>query len=123
MKNNYVKFGLLIAAVLGTLGWLAVGGISETKKIADYANTYDITVQGHVCGGPVSVAAALQVEATIPNFIIHEHVGQATNPNNMGLIEQELQPKNSYFDIPDAPGLGITLNEKVINKYAKVVVK
>ncbi len=29
--NNYVKFGLLIAVVLGTLAWLAVGGISETK--------------------------------------------------------------------------------------------
>jgi cytochrome c-type biogenesis protein CcmE len=26
-----VKFGLLIAAILGTLGWLAVGGISDTK--------------------------------------------------------------------------------------------
>jgi cytochrome c-type biogenesis protein CcmE len=29
--NNYVKFGLLIAAILGTLAWLAVGGISDTK--------------------------------------------------------------------------------------------
>ena len=29
--NNYVKFGLLIAVILGTLAWLAVGGISETK--------------------------------------------------------------------------------------------
>ena len=29
--NNYVKFGLLIVAILGTLAWLAVGGISDTK--------------------------------------------------------------------------------------------
>ena len=29
--KNYVKFGLLIVAILGTLAWLAVGGISETK--------------------------------------------------------------------------------------------
>src|SRR5258708_17489674 len=29
--NNYVKFGLLIVAILGALGWLAVGGISDTK--------------------------------------------------------------------------------------------
>jgi cytochrome c-type biogenesis protein CcmE len=29
--NNYVKFGLLIAVILGALAWLAVGGISETK--------------------------------------------------------------------------------------------
>ena len=29
--KNYVKFGILIVAILGTLGWLAVGGISDTK--------------------------------------------------------------------------------------------
>jgi cytochrome c-type biogenesis protein CcmE len=29
--NTYLKFGLLITVILGTLAWLAVGGISETK--------------------------------------------------------------------------------------------
>lgn len=29
-------------------------------------------VQIHVCGGPIATAAALQLEATIPNFVIHE---------------------------------------------------
>jgi cytochrome c-type biogenesis protein CcmE len=29
--NNYLKFGLLIVGILGTLAWLAVGGISDTK--------------------------------------------------------------------------------------------
>jgi cytochrome c-type biogenesis protein CcmE len=29
--KNYVKFGLLIVAILGALAWLAVGGISDTK--------------------------------------------------------------------------------------------
>ena len=99
------------------------GGISETKKIADYANIYDVQVQAHVCGGPVSTAAALHLEAVIPNFIIHEHVVAATQAGMAALVEQDLQPKNSYFDIPDAPGLGVTLNEKVVNKYEKVVVK
>jgi L-alanine-DL-glutamate epimerase-like enolase superfamily enzyme len=99
------------------------GGISETKKIADYANIYDVQVQAHVCGGPVSTAAALHLEAVIPNFIIHEHVVAATAAGMAALVEQDLQPKNSYFEIPDAPGLGITLNEKVVNKYEKVVVK
>jgi L-alanine-DL-glutamate epimerase-like enolase superfamily enzyme len=99
------------------------GGISETKKIADYANIYDVQVQAHVCGGPVSTAAALHLEAVIPNFIIHEHVVAATAPGMAALVEQDLQPKNSYFDIPDAPGLGITLNDKIVNKYEKVVVK
>jgi cytochrome c-type biogenesis protein CcmE len=29
--NKYVKFGLLIVAILGMLGWLAAGGINDTK--------------------------------------------------------------------------------------------
>lgn len=29
--NKYVKFGLPIAAIVGTLGWLAAGGISDSK--------------------------------------------------------------------------------------------
>jgi len=29
--NNYWKFGLLMGAIVGTLAWLAVGGISQTS--------------------------------------------------------------------------------------------
>ena len=29
--NKYIKFGLPVAAILGTLGWLAASGINETK--------------------------------------------------------------------------------------------
>lgn len=99
-----------------------VGGLSEAKKISDYANLYDINVQGHVCGSPVSVAAALHLETAIPNFIIHEHISQSTCPGNCALVEQDMQPKNSYITVSDEPGLGITLNEKYINKYAEAVV-
>ena len=31
--NKYVKFGLIIAVILGTLGWLAVGGINEPQLL------------------------------------------------------------------------------------------
>ena len=37
--NKNLKFGLIIAAILGTLGWLAAGGINQTasyyKEIAE----------------------------------------------------------------------------------------
>ena len=36
------------------------GGISEVKKICDMAHVYDVIVQIHVCGGPISTAAALR---------------------------------------------------------------
>ena len=94
-----------------------VGGITECKKICDYANIYDATVQVHVCGGPVSKAAALQVEATIPNFIIHEHHTYALKQAVKDLCTNDYQPENGKYKVPDLPGLGQELNEDVVKKY------
>jgi L-alanine-DL-glutamate epimerase-like enolase superfamily enzyme len=94
-----------------------VGGITEGKKICDYANIYDATVQVHVCGGPVSTAAALQVEAVAPNFIIHEHHTYALKECIIELCTNDYQPQNGRFAVPDLPGLGQELNDKVVKDY------
>ena len=49
------------------------GGITECKKICDFAHLYDVGIQTHVCSSPISVAVSLQFEAALPNFVIHEH--------------------------------------------------
>jgi L-alanine-DL-glutamate epimerase-like enolase superfamily enzyme len=100
-----------------------VGGISEGKKICDFANIYDITVQVHVCGSPISTAAALQLEAVIPNFQIHEHHTIALKQFNKELCIQDYQPENGQYVTPDLPGLGIELNDSVVSKSPSVVVK
>ena len=48
------------------------GGIMEVKKIAAMAEIYNMRIQPHVCASPVSTAAALQLDACIPNFFIQE---------------------------------------------------
>jgi len=100
-----------------------VGGISEGKKICDYANTYDITVQVHTCSSPVSMAAALQLEATIPNFMIHEHHTNAIKPYSIIICNENYQPVNGRFAVPDLPGLGVTLNEDIVAKADRIVVE
>ena len=100
-----------------------VGGLTEGKKVCDYAHTYDITVQMHVCGSPISSAAALQLEAVIPNFQIHEHHVIALKPGNRELCVQDYQPQNGKFVVPNEPGLGLELNEKVISNSPCMIVK
>jgi galactonate dehydratase len=100
-----------------------VGGLTEGKKVCDYANVYDITVQMHVCGSPISTAAALQLEAVIPNFQIHEHHVNAIKNPNRELCLPDYQPKNGEFAIPDLPGLGIELNDRALAKQPRLVVK
>ncbi len=100
------------------------GGISEVKKIVAYAETYDIHVQPHNCAGPVSTAAAVQLDACITNFVIQEWFPYRTD-GTYELVEEALEPKaeDSTYTLPDAPGLGVTLNEEVVSKYLAVHVE
>jgi galactonate dehydratase len=99
------------------------GGITEGKKICDYANLYDATVQIHVCGAPVSTAASLQMEAAIPNFIIHEHHTWALKEGIRELCTNDYQPESGKYKVPDLPGLGQELNEKVVREYLVATMK
>lgn len=93
------------------------GGITETKKICDQANVYDTTVQIHVCGTPVSTAAALQIEAVIPNFLIHEHNTLSRKKAMVDMCVHNHEPHDGRFSIPDLPGLGQELRDDVMRDY------
>ena len=106
LKNGYLD---VVQPDLGNCG-----GITEGRKIADLAETFGATVQTHTCNTPISVAAALQFEAAIPNFIIHEHHTNNTLPINTELCIYDYQPVDGYFTVPDLPGIGNELSEKAL---------
>mgnify|MGYP003054984786 CR=1 FL=1 len=99
------------------------GGISEVKKICDMAHVYDVTVQIHVCGGPISTAAALHMEAAIPNFMIHElHRYALLEPNTRTCIHNYMPSKGRYT-VPELPGLGQELTPETIAASDIITVK
>jgi cytochrome c-type biogenesis protein CcmE len=64
--NNYLKFGLLIAAIIGTLAWLAAGGINDTK-------TYYKTIAEVNEMGQQSLDKRIRVGGDVaPNSIVRE---------------------------------------------------
>ena len=99
------------------------GGLTEAKKICDYADMYDVKIQAHVCGGPVATMAALHLETAIPNFLIHEHHTYAIKDFNREICLQDPQPVNGFFQVSEDPGLGIELNDEVLKNSPKMVVK
>ena len=99
-----------------------VGGISEGKKICDMAHAYEVTVQGHVCGSPISAAAAIHISTAIPNFEIYEHHVNATCSANRNICVQDQQPEAGRLIATDAPGLGLDLNEDFVRKHAQTIV-
>lgn len=88
------------------------GGLSEAKKISEMAHVYDITVQGHVCGSPIVMAAALHFEIAIPNFIIHEHHRNALTDPNIELGTYDYQPINGRYTVPELPGIGQDISKR-----------
>ena len=99
------------------------GGITETKKICDMAQVYDVGVQIHVCGGPIATAAALQVEAAIPNFVIHEE----HNANLWKIFKESGKyyhaPVNGFYEVPELPGIGQEMSEQAMATARKVVIE
>lgn len=99
------------------------GGITEGKKICDMAALYDVGVQLHLCGGPIAIAAALQLEAVIPNFVIHEHHQYAMISQNIEMCRYNYQPENGYYKVPDLPGIGQEVTEETIARSEVVTLR
>ncbi len=99
------------------------GGITEGKKICDMAYAYDVGVQGHACGSPLSNVVALHLECVIPNFVIHEHHAVNLTPYNKSYCIYDYQPVNGKFKVPELPGLGNELSESAMNNSVKVTIE
>jgi len=94
-----------------------VGGILELKEIAAMAEPYFIGVSPHNYNSTtVGLAATVQLCGAIPNFIITEYF---TNLEDFGnkIAKNPLKVENGYINLPNAPGLGIELNESILDKY------
>ena len=100
------------------------GGMTEGKKIADMAYTYDVGIQAHVCGTPISVAAGVQLEAAIANFTIHEtHVSCLHDDFRKMGVYDDYVPVNGYITVPDRPGIGQELSDAALRRAIIATVK
>ena len=92
------------------------GGISETLRIANYAEARSVRVIPHCWSCDVLVAATLHVIAQLKECPYLEF-NVMDNPLRTQLMKEPLRPKNGIIAIPDKPGLGIELDEKTVAKY------
>lgn len=92
------------------------GGISETWKSAKLANEAGLQFAPHTWSDAVAVMANAQVVAAMPNALTVE-VDQTGNPFIDELLVEPLTIKDGQLQLSDRPGLGVQLNEKVIERY------
>ena len=100
---------------------LDVGGLAETKWIAEYADMNGIMIAPHgTIDGLIGLAAHVQLAATLPkNYIAFEY-SVPCHQWWYDIIDGLPNPivKDSYIEVWDAPGLGISFNDEA-KKYLK----
>ena len=85
------------------------GGITEVRLIAGMAEAYYATIAPHNPLGPISLAAGMQMAASIPNFLIQEQVSLGE-----GYVKKPFTVKEGYLDLPTGPGLGVELDDNLM---------
>jgi len=94
-----------------------VGGISELRKIAALAESFRVDVSPHNPQSEVSTLASLHVCACTPNCTLLE-IGSGQDPFWQDLFHGGLfRHERGYAPLPEKPGLGIDLDEKVAAKF------
>ena len=89
------------------------GGITQCKKIAALAEAYHSAVVTHNFLGPLITAAALHLDTSIPNFITQEYT-KGDESEKFAVYKVAYQREGGYIPIPEAPGLGIELDDSLI---------
>jgi galactonate dehydratase len=85
------------------------GGITEVRLIAGMAEAFYATIAPHNPLGPISLAAGVQIAASIPNFLCQEQVSLGE-----GYLKKPFTVREGYLDLPTGPGLGIELDENAM---------
>jgi galactonate dehydratase len=91
------------------------GGILEAKKIAAMGEaSYAMIAPHFALVGPIAAAAAVQLDTCCPNFLIQEfNVTQL----NFDILMEPLTLQKGFITPPTKPGLGVELNDKVVQQH------
>ena len=90
------------------------GGIWEAKKIATVAQAFGAQMAPHLYAGPVEWAANIHLLASIPNVLIAETIETDFHDR---LIKGAIRVEDGFIRPPDAPGLGIEVDEDLARAH------
>ncbi|MGP3968222.1 galactonate dehydratase [Streptomyces sp. 6N223] len=99
------------------------GGISEVRRIAALAETFDVAIAPHCPLGPLALAACLQVDFATPNFLIQEQslgIHYNTTADLLDLLEDPdvFTLRDGAVRRPTGPGLGVRVDEDAVRAAA-----
>jgi len=93
------------------------GGITGIKKISGLCEVYDIPLAPHI-HATVGFAASVQLLAACSNTLMAEYIMTGGSYElRRELFGDVYIADGGYIEVPELPGLGLELNEEVLQKY------
>jgi L-alanine-DL-glutamate epimerase-like enolase superfamily enzyme len=92
------------------------GGIGETRRIGNLAEAFGVPLVLHNVAGPICHAVCMHLGAHLPNIFFVESVRAFYRSYFPVLSDYAPIPYDGGFAIPDAPGIGVTLNDALFNR-------
>lgn len=92
-----------------------VGGVSETRRIAELAQIYNVPVLMHDCTGPLTLFSGLHVSASVPGVTYQETVRAHIASLYPRLIDDKVVVQDGHIALPERPGLGVRLLEELFD--------
>jgi galactonate dehydratase len=92
------------------------GGITELRKIASMADTYNVAMAPHNPLGPIATAVNVHVGFATPNFLIQE-VMRTDVAWRDDIVTNPLRIVDGHVLPPTEPGIGVEVNEREARKH------
>jgi L-alanine-DL-glutamate epimerase-like enolase superfamily enzyme len=94
------------------------GGITEGARIGAIASAYNLRLAPHLWSGAPAFAAGIALAASqSAGFILEYSLG--ANPLLHDLVHETFAVVDGELEIPDRPGLGITVDEEFVRRHAR----
>jgi D-galactarolactone cycloisomerase len=101
------------------------GGLTEVSKIIAMAETFGVEVVPHTWGTGIALSAALHMVSNLNmqpgrkmEVTPYIEFDRTENELRDQLIEPTFQLENGLIKVPDSPGLGVDVNEELLEKYS-----
>ncbi|MTB52216.1 mandelate racemase/muconate lactonizing enzyme family protein [Lewinella sp. W8] len=93
-----------------------IGGISEARRVAALAATYQLELAPHCWGSAFSFMAGVSLAFASPAAVIIEF-SSGGNPMMYDLVHENIVAPDGQLLAPNKPGLGLSLNWDFVNEY------
>ena len=128
-EAHFLRYGIKDLIVKGKVDIIQpnpcrTGGYTECLKIHGLSSAFNVPYLTHTgSSSAVCIAAALHIAAAFTDSFIFEQMESDWSKDQKNPLRWELTPlpiksfKDSFIELEDKPGIGVEINQDIIDKY------